>query len=330
MKKPMYKDKFDKQKRQFLKTVTAAGISKSLLNACGMAGSMMMARAVEGQNSGPSKSLMLFVAGGAIPELYIPSGGQVKSMSQGYQTHGVMNDIAFLSNTTIRNPGHGQMFARYTNEYGGTSFDIMMGKTISANYPLSYLNLGVESDGNESPTRESNRGVPLINDPRAAFARLTTALGSGGGGGSTPPPGGSNVDPKRFYVDRHKEALQALTNKLGQHEREKLESHLSAIESVESKLASSNNSNNTNSNTSAQACSSLSMPGGGGSGFDATAKLQIEIAMLALSCNLCASVSIALGDDDNTFYVPVYGSPLHDSHHSCQPQGTHYSYSNPG
>lgn len=317
-----YKDKFDKQRRNFIKTVTAAGISPSLMRSCGMVGAMMMGRSAEAAGA-PNKSLAIYVAGGAVSELWLPSSNlAMKPMSKGFETHGVKNDIHYLTNGTLTGAGHGQMFHRFAGGYSETSFDVMMGKTISADFPLQFLNVGAESSSGESPTRENNRGIATIDDPRAAFSRLTSALGSSGG---TTSPGSTSdtLNPKRFYVDRHKEAIQALFGKLGQHEREKLESHLAAIEQIEATVGTTTSP--PANQAPVQACGNLSMPSSSGSGFDSTAKLQIDIAVLALSCNLTASASIAFGDDNNKFYVPGYNGPLHDSHHCCELDRTNYT-----
>lgn len=310
--KVLYKNRFDKQRRDLIKVIAGAGISKGLWQSCGLVGSMMLARAAEAAD-GPDKSLTIYLAGGAVGELWTPTGGLTMGpMSQPYEDQGVKNDMNFLSGATLTAAGHGQMWHRFAGSYGGPSFDVVMGNTISANHPLPFLNVGVEVNG-ESPTRADNRGIPTILDPRTAFARLTSALGEGGGGGGG-GGGSATTDPKRLYVDLHKDAINNLFTKLGQHEREKLQSHLSAIEEIEKTLAS-DQPIDTPDSTPVQACESVTMPSSSGSGFDATAKLHIDIVMLALSCNITASASITFGNDDNTFYVPVYDAPLHDSHH---------------
>ena len=311
----LYKNPFDKQRRDFMATVAKAGLANGLVRSFGLASAMMMSRAAEAAD-GPSKVLMIYFAGGAIRSQYLPSGSSTKEKSRGYSDEGVVGDINFLDNATLTNAGHGQMWGRFAAGYSDTSFDIVVGRTVGANHPLAFLNVGVEQTSSESISRENNKSVPTINDPRTAFARLNSALGSGGGSGNTSSGGSTSTSPRRLFVDLHKDAIGALRSKLGQHEKEKLDSHTAAIERIEAELKDSG-SNNPPVNTPVQACGKVSMPSSSGSGFTAQAQLQMDIAILALSCNITASASIAFGRDQNDFLIPsnIYSAPLHSSHH---------------
>jgi len=293
-----------------MKTITKAGVSAGLLRACSLVGGMMVARASEGQ-SRPSKSLLLFAAGGALDELWRPSGSMALGpMSEPYEP--VKSKMNFVAGGTMspNAAGHGVMFAHFTgNSFSEDSFDVNIGRTVGANRSLPYLNLGVQC-GATLLSRQGNTGIPTIDSPSTAFSLLTSNLGGGGGGG-----GGGGTDPRQLYVDRHKEALQVLRQKLGQHEKEKLDSHLASIEDLEKKLGSGGN--NGGDNSGGGSCSSISMPSGSTSDFDATAKLQIEIAILALKCDITSSVSIAFGEDNHQFNIPTYNQVFHQSHHCC-------------
>ena len=320
--KNLYKSPLDKQRRDFIKTVAKAGLANGLVRYFGLASAMMMSRAAEAAD-GPSKVLMIYFAGGAIRSQYLPSGNSTKAKSRGYSDEGVVGDINFLDNATLTNAGHGQMWGRFAAGYGDTSFDIVVGRTVGANHPLSFLNVGVEQTSSESISRENNKSVPTINDPRTAFARLNSALGSGGSGGGDDSGGGGgggggSTAPRRLFVDLHKDAISALRSKLGQHEKEKLDSHTAAIERIESELKDDGDNNNAQPEAApVQACGSVSMPRASGSGFTSQAQLQMDIAILALSCNITASASIAFGQDQNDFLIPsnIYAAPLHTSHH---------------
>ncbi len=307
-----YKNQFDKQRRDLIKTITGAGISKGLLNSFGMAGAMMIGRMAEAQ-TGPAKSFALYVAGGVIPDLYTPSSNtSFKPMSQGYATEGVGGDINFLVGAATTNPGHGGMTHRFGGTYYGRgSFDLMMAKTIGANYPLDVLNLGVYMmDVQASPTiGDVGDKINTINDPQSAMRRITSSLGNGGGGG-----GGTNS--RQLFVDLHREAIRELNNKvLAQHEKEKLDQHLTSIEELEKKLAPSSGGG-ASAPTSVQSCSSATMPAGNMDNFTSYTELQVAIGALALSCNVTASVSLCLGDDGSGFNIPGYPDKVHTSHHN--------------
>lgn len=318
-----YKNRFDKQRRDIMKTIASAGISSGLLRSCGLVGGMMIARATEAQ-SGPNKSLLLLCVGGALNEMWEPSAGMtLGSMSMPYEP--VKSEMNFVAKGSMTSGGHGLMFERFTaGSFSEDSFDVNMGKTIGANYPLRYLNLGVQTATSELTKEKSSSGqlrVPVIDDPRSAFSRLSNAVGGGAGGGGTGGGGTSGgVLPGRLYVDAHKEAIAALRTKLGQHEKEKLDSHLSAIEEFEQRIIMQEQEGSGGEPAPApevQSCSSISMPAGSDADFDSTAKLQIEMAILALKCNLTASVSLAFGNDGHGFSIPGWDQVFHQSHHCC-------------
>jgi len=288
------------------------------MRSCGLATAMMMSRATEAAD-GPAKSLMIYFAGGAIGSQYTPSGGRTKAKSKGFSDEGVVGDINFLSNAKLTHAGHGAMWERFAAGFSTTSFDVVVGRTAGANYPLSYLNVGVEAK--EGITRDNNKAIPTITDPRTAFSRLKNALGSGGGGGGNNNNGGGgngSVSPRRLYVDLHKDAIASLRSRLGQHEREKLDSHVAAIERIESELKDDGGNNSAPPVAApVQSCNSISMPGSNGNSFTGKAEIQMDIAVLALSCNITASASVAFGHDQNDFLIPsnIYSAPLHTSHH---------------
>lgn len=326
MRRTLYKNAIDKERRNLLKTMTKAGITPGLLRASSLVGGMMFARASEAAVA--NKSLLIFLAGGAIDNLWRPGGGMsLGPMSQAYES--VKNQMNFLAGGTMDQSGHGVMFGRFNGGNGtwtSDSFDVNVGRTIGENRAVRYLNLGVQS-GATQLSRQGNSTVPTIDSPRTAFTKLFgtgSGSSSSSGGGSTSSGGPS---PQFAFVDAHKEALDALKGKLGQHERERLDNHVGAIEEFENRLGSrdgtgsSSGSDNGSSSGSAASCSSVSQPNGtdqdpATGDFDTLAKAQIDIAMLALKCDLTSSVSISFGDDEHQFNVPGYNDVFHQSHHN--------------
>lgn len=302
-----YKDCFDKERRDFLRVVQRAGISAGLLKASSLIGGVMLARVAEAQSGTPSKSCLVFSGGGCQTHLWYPSGGVFPAQSAPLQPH--YSKIAMMRGASLSGAGHGVMFHRFDNaSWGKDSFDVNMGRTIGANYPVKYLNLGTTPLS--SLSREGSREIPTITSPQAALDILFaggTGTGSGNGG----------TQPRKSIVDLHYPAINSLKTKLGQHEKEKLDSHLTAIEEIEAAIGSNGGGNN----------------GGGGScpkptntnavGFDALCKMQTDIAVLALNCNLTASVSLAFGaDDHNHILDKLGGRPSHESHHFNQAKYT--------
>ncbi|MEN0036819.1 MAG: DUF1552 domain-containing protein [Cellvibrio sp.] len=296
-----YRDCFDKERRDFLRIVSNAGISAGLLRASSLIGGVMLARTAEAQSGVPTKSCLIFSGGGCQPALWYPNGGVFPAQSAPLQTH--YSKIAVMKNASLTGAGHGIMFHRFDNaSFSRDSFDVNMGRTIGANYPVKYLNVGTTEESQLS--REGNASKPTITSPQTALDILFS------GGTST----SSGTAPRKSIVDLHYPAVNSLKTKLGQHEKEKLDSHFTAIQEIEAAIGSGGG-------------------GGGGScprpsstavtGFDSLAKLQTDIAVLALNCNLTASVSIAFGSDaHNHIFDALGGRSSHQSHHFNQAQYT--------
>ncbi|WP_331350966.1 DUF1552 domain-containing protein, partial [Cellvibrio sp. UBA7671] len=261
---------------------------------------VMLARTAEAQTGTPTKSCLVFSGGGCQKDRWYPVNGVFPEQSAPLQTH--YSRIAMMKNASLTGAGHGIMFHRFDNaSFSRDSFDVNMGRTIGANYPVKYLNVGTTEESQLS--REGSANKPTITSPQTALDILFS------GGTNT----GTGTAPRKSIVDLHYPAVNSLKTKLGQHEKEKLDSHFTAIQEIEAAIGSGTGG------------------GGGGScpkpastavtGFDALAKLQTDIAVLALNCNLTASVSIAFGSDaHNHIFDKLGGRSSHQSHHFNQVQ----------
>jgi hypothetical protein len=300
-----YKDCFDKERRDFLKVVKHAGIAVGLIQASSILAGVMLARTAEAQTGTPSKHCLVFSGGGCHPDKWFPSGSTLPIQSAPLQSH--YSRIAMLKNASLSGAGHGVMFHRFNNgSWSEDSFDVNLGRTIGANYPVKYLNVGTTAES--ALSREGYTGKPLITSPQAAL----DVLFSGGGGGG----GGTGTAPRQSVVDLHYAAINSLKNKLGQHEKDKLDNHFTAIREIETAI-------DTGGGNPGGSCPQLSNTTA--SGFDATAKLHADIVALALSCNLTPSVSIAFGTDAHTHFLDVLGRESHQSHHNQGNQPAAYT-----
>lgn len=285
-----YKDCFDKERRNFLRVVKRAGIATGLLQASSMLTGVLMARTAEAQ-TGPRKHLLVFSGGGCHPDKWFPTGSTLPAQSAPLQNY--FSSMAMLRGASLSGSGHGVMFHRFNNgSWSEDSFDVNLGRTIGANYPVKCLNVGTTAES--ALSREGSTGKPTITSPQAALDILFS-----GGGAST----SSGKAPRKSVVDLHYAAVSNLQTKLGAHEKEKLDSHFTAIREIETAIGSTSGSCPQPSATTA-------------TGFDATAKLHAEIVSLALSCNLTASASIAFGTDAHTHFFDVLGRESHQSHHN--------------
>nr|WP_230537119.1 DUF1552 domain-containing protein [Teredinibacter turnerae] len=312
MKKP-YKNKFDKKRRDFLKVLSSAGISRGLMNASPLVGGMMLSRLAEAQN-GPSKSLVIYCPDGCIPSRWLPNSNLTSFpiMSQPYST--VASDCNFLRSMGHHRGGHGVVPTIINNSWGGDSFDVNMGRILSDGMPFTYINLGVHSNGHGYLTKDNGAEVPFEDNPFNAFDRLFGNLGGDGG----------NTGGKGSVIDAHKDALSALNSKLGNYERQRLDSHLTAIEETEARLADLGGG---------LSCSAASAPAPFALEYDTfeqQANLQADIIALAFSCNLTASASLAFGNHQGEFAFPylnftgIYHASIHGGNNG-DPSYPHFS-----
>ena len=297
-------DCFDKERRDFLRIVKHAGISAGLIRASGLISGIMLARAAEAQTGTPTKSCLIFSGGGCQPHLWYPSGSTFPVQSAPLQSH--FSNMTLMKSAKLSGAGHGVMFHRFNDgSFSKDSFDVNMGSTIGANYPVKYLNLGTTAESVLS--REGRVGKPIITSPQAALDMLF----SGGTGTST------GTAPRKSIVDLHYPAITSLKTKLRAHEKEKLDSHFTAIQEIEAAIGSGGSSVSGAGGSCPQPASTAV------TGFDSLAKLQADIVALALSCNLTPSASIAFGSDaHNHIFDKLDGRASHSSHHFNQAEYT--------
>lgn len=298
--KKRYKNIFDKRRRELLKIVTSAGISKGLLRASPLVSGMMFSRWAEAQ-TGPNKSVIIYVPDGALPEHWYPNSNLTSfgPMSQPYSS--VASDCNFLVNMGHHRGGHGVMPTIINNSWGDDSFDVNMGRILSQGMPFAYVNLGVHSNGNGVLTKDNGTEVPFEDNPFNAFSRLFGNLQSGG-----------SSDPTLNVIDAHLEALNALKSKLGTYEQQRLDSHLTAIEETQQRLIDLGGGG--------LSCNQATQPTQFPiefSTFQQQANLQADIIALALECNLTASCTLALGNDGAEFSMPYlsFKDTYHQSIH---------------
>ncbi len=298
-----YRNRFDGERRQFLKVLTSAGVSHALLRASPLVGATLFARLADAQTPAPNKSVVIYIPDGAIPDQWFPNANlsQLRPMSQPYAD--VRGECHFLRNMSHHRGGHGVVPTIINNRWTGDSFDVNMGRIIGANRPFPYLNLGVHSNGHGMLTRDNGAEVPFEDSPFNAFQRLF--------GNSTTISGAGRSNRKLAIMDAHRGALGELEARLGSHERQRLDAHLTAIEETERRLLALST---PTSSCAAPTPTSFSLTHGN---FSAQAKLQADIIVLALQCNLTASCSLGLGNHQAEFSFPYlnFNGVYHQSIH---------------
>lgn len=306
----------NKDRRRFLDMLGKAGISTSILKASTIAGGLMGARFAEAQ-AGAKKLVMIYHPNGSPNGNWAPRDGSPACSP--LQPHA--STIAFRE-MTIGKPGnHGNLHqcvgaGSYNgNDPDGSAFHLQVAKVVGNMTPYSSLELGVDTKGTQGGINFLNgSSIPLEDDPSAAFNRIfnnTPPPTSGGGGGDSGP---SIYDRRLKVVDANKAALDALQNKLGMDERNKVDAHLEALEQLERRIASAQ--------TMAEGDAGGGDTGGGGGGGGScsapnltqgnsplnTYKAQGDIAAAALKCGLTNVVSIQFNETQAS-WVGADGTP---------------------
>ncbi len=304
----------DKTRRNFLKTIAASGIAKTIISGSPLISGLMYARHAEAQGiGGPNKALTFYVPGGGIHAAWAPTGSgsamQMGTMSQGYDS--VKTECNFLLNMSHENAGHGRLPRILSNSWGQSdTYDVYMGKQLGPEMPFAYVNLGVHSNGHGYLTRDNSTSIPFEDNPFNAFKRL---FGSNTGGSSS---------TKTPILDAHTEAINAIKNKLAGYEIARMDEHLDAISDTQRRLDALAGGNS---------CSTA--PDGTAFGltydtFSQQARLQADIAVAALKCHITSSVSIGFGNHQAEFRIPElnYTGSYHQSIHGGSNGQANYPY----
>jgi len=313
--KKRYKNIFEKERRDFLKILASAGITKQLLRASPLIWGAMYARLAEAQTT-VNKCAIVYIPNGCMPARWLPNSSlsNLSSLAMSAPYNGVKSQCHFLRNMSHHRGGHGVMDTVINNSWGGDSFEVNIGRTVGANLPFMYVNLGC-MNGGYGITRNGDSGqlVPPESSPYNAFKRLFSGTSS-----STSSTGGG-TNPKQYIVDSHKAAISALRTKLGTYEKARLDSHLNAISAFEARLAPSSSSTTTSSGGSCAPGTAPSQYALTNDTFQTQAQDMANIIALALQCNLTAACSLVLGNESGQFAMPYlsYGGIYHQSIHCC-------------
>ena len=301
------------------------------------------------QAAAPLNLLTVFVPDGVVPGLWYPKGGET-GFSLGEMSDPlvpVQEHCVFFQGLSMYGgePSHPGGTRKVLTATGPQSLDVVVGQKLKGAAPFESIQLGVASNfengsGTVSFVGPGQEAKPDDN-PLNAFKRLFGQEAPGGGGGTPGSMGGADVDllqkQKKSILDVVAADLQALQNKLGSAERNRLDRHLQSVRDVEARLAG------------------LGMPPGGGGGiaacdpmafnqggyrndmayypqtyhkvenFETVGQLQTDLAVLALACGLTRAVTIMWSHAVSPTKIASIGGTIgnHDaSHYGTNPQST--------
>lgn len=305
-------------RRGFLKTLGGAALSGAMYKLSLLGGNLLWARPVFAADA-PKRVVFVYIAGGAIPEQWMPSGPETNftlpAMSAPLEP--VKQHCVFLNGVNMNNPGHGLTSKALGSTDNTTTLDIYMARTLGQVSPFSQLQLGVISNGFGSISRYNWNEPAYEDNPSNAFERLF-----GAGAASTED---LSTRKKRSVLDSNLEALNQMRSRLGSFEKARLDEHAAAVRRVEARLTAASQPD-----SGGGACTNPVFNSSGFSGdtksdvnFDAIADLQVDLTTLALQCDLTRVVSLMFGNHQSDFTVPeagvdtnyhqsIHGRPMED------------------
>lgn len=310
----MNKDKLNQltlSRRSFLKTVAASGISSALVKSSPLVAGMLFSRHADAQSAGlPNKTVCIFTPGGAIADLWNPSGSGddmvMRGMSQGYDS--VKTECNFLVNMAHGNAGHGRMPIIWAQEWNSDSYDVIMGNALGPDMPFRYINLGVHSNGANYMTKDNRNRIPFQDNPFTVFDLVFG--GSQGSSAKTP------------IMNAHVSAANAIRSKLAGYEVQRMDDHLDAIADTQRRL------DELSGGTSCAIAPDNTPFDLTYDNFSQQARLQADIAVAALQCGITRSVSLAYGNSQCNFRIPElsYQGVYHQSIHGGGGGKVNYPY----
>lgn len=315
-----YKNQTELTRRNFLSTVSKAGLSAGFLQGSTFATGMMLGRAAQAQSSGVNKVINIYVPDGAPvagTNKWLPSSSlNLAETSAPLET--VKQQCVFFSGTSVVDAngngvgGHGNTSKAFGGSGFSNTFDVELERTLGSSSPFPSILLGVQSNGHGSATKNGGSEIVYQDNPVAAFNRLfnsnvnTSSIGT---------------QRSQSMLDVHAAEIAELQNILGSAEMERLEEHLASVETIKARIDSQA------ANEALPVCSSpvwntsgFTYSSANKTRFTIESELQIDTAILALKCNLTNVVSIMLGNHQSEHAIPElnFTGDYHQSIHGGQ------------
>lgn len=299
----------NRERRAFLSMLGKIGVSAPLLKTSPLVAGVFASRFANAQNIGRKKFI----------SIYHPNGtynGEGKGFVSGpaRDVYKGLPGVAMRSANISDPGGHGnlQRAAGRKAWWGdipeNSTIDVQMGRVLQGGAPSAYYAFGVRMDhlGSLSDVISVNSGSPsdVGVGPNGALSKIFSGgapVNSGGGGGGQTGP--SPFDMRQAVLDANRELLRKYKSKFGQDEREKLDSHLGAIESLQTRLDfDEDQASSPPSSGGGGSCSSgESFPKGSSMSPLEEYKAVVDVALIAFNCGLTNAVSIQFNETQATW-----------------------------
>jgi hypothetical protein len=331
-------------RRTFLRGLGGVAIGLPLLNAMGCGrgggGGAPRARKTAALGEAPKRFVVFFSANGTIPENWRPTGTEtafalstilaplephkdqlviIDGVDMESSNHGpgdghqkgmghMLTGIELLEGTEFTG-GNGEL----VGWGGGISVDQAIANQIGGTTRFRSLELGVQVSGASVWSRMSYLGadqpIPPEDSPYSTFDRVFGDLGAD-------PLGLAELRAKRHSVlDTVQDDYTALSSRLGNEDRVKVEAHLAAIRDIELRL--------DNGAEIGGSCAIPSVDGGidldANDNFPLVGRMQMDLLVMALACDLTRVASLQWSNSVSNKRFTWLGIP--DGHHDLSHLG---------
>lgn len=277
----------------------------------------------------PKRAMFVYVPDGCIPDFFHPTGSETSFTLPAMTAplEAVKQHLVFLDGLTMYAGGatHEGGVAKVLTGVSPKSLDIYLGEQLGQSTPHRSLQLGVGATFQAgSPSLSfigENQPVIPDDDPLNAFTRV---FGAAKGGTEQSPADRQ----KKSVLDTALADLNALKQKLGTSQREKLDVHLDSLRELEARVTGA-----------AAAAASCDANGFNPTGFTisptdyypktyhkeehfrAVGEMQMDLAVRALSCGATNVVSLAWSHSVSPTHVLEAGvaTANHDASHYGEP-----------
>ena len=298
------------KRRQFLSMVGKSGISAGLLKASPLLMGMMTTRFAEAQGAANKRFILTYMGNGSPPGHWLPKSATEMAAattpflngSTGAEGYNVANYVHFHECTVNgSSAGHGKPFTTMMRSGQGpnnviNTLDTQIAKTNFFGTPLDIIRIEGDRPGDGSLSIENGQQTSYLRGAQQAFNEIFNGVSVSGD---------DSTYKKVFEMNAR--AISSIQNKLGNYEKERLDSHLGTLQKLETRLTDA-----AESAKNQEAC------GPTDNEYFSTAPLptrdpnmlydfmaSADIIVSALECGITNVASFCIGDGQGEYAAPV-------------------------
>ena len=260
----------------------------------------LLSRNLHAAGTAPQRLIAFYMPDGCFPTVFHPSGSQTGFTLPGMTAplENRRNDCVFIRGLDMYSGGstHEGGVRKVLTATGDISLDVFVGQAYRQATPHASVHLGVgsthENGGNYVSYLGKDQPVTPEDNPLRAFERLFGAPGQS-----------QDIESRRrlSILDAAMRDLGTLKSRLGNTEKQKLDTHLESLRAVESRILAGSGGSQGMCSEPQWNTEGWAAPAGYNSypqyhnrddQFATVGKLQMDTAVLALACDLTRSVTL--------------------------------------